>query len=245
MALTEPLEAGPDDVGEHRGRLRRFVITTQSVHPNTFAQKLYAPMRRALVPGPLVIVAGAVQGDGALITAAHGGAAQVAEDCRDGIRILGVFGLSHRCRTRRLNAGKREGRRVVNRSRRAAVVTWAYAAMFGVPAVPVAIFLAETSRLPSLWGLFDMYAGPWSSRFADDRVVALLLTYSGLVLAAVLSGWLLWEMRKAGAVLNLGLLPVEAVFWVGFALPVPWLFGIARVALVSLVWPELSGSRRQ
>ena len=133
----------------------------------------------------------------------------------------------------------------MNRSRAAALVTWVYVAMFGVPAVPVAIFLAEKRRLPSLWGLFDMYAGPWSSRFADDRVVALLLVYFGLDLAAVLSGWLLWQMRKAGAVLNLGLLPVEAVFWGGFALPLPWLFGIARVALVALAWPELHRSRRQ
>jgi len=125
------------------------------------------------------------------------------------------------------------------------LVTWVYAAMFGVPAVPVAIFLAEEGRLPSLWSLFDMYAGPWSSRLTDDRVIALLLVYSVLVLAAVLSGWLLWRERKAGAVLNLGLLPVEAVFWIGFALPAPWLFGIARLALVSMAWPELSKSHRQ
>lgn len=128
----------------------------------------------------------------------------------------------------------------MNRSRTAALVTWAYAAMFGMPAVPVAIFLAEKGRLPSLWGMFDMYAGPWSSRFGDDQVIALLLVYLGLVLTAVLSGRLLWKRRRAGAVLNLGLLPVEAVFWIGFALPVPWLFGIARVALVSLAWLELS-----
>lgn len=115
--------------------------------------------------------------------------------------------------------------------------------MFGVPAVPVAIFLANKGRLPSLWGLFDMYGGPWSYRFLNDRVIALLLAYAGVVLAAALSGLLLWKMRKAGAVLNLGLLPVEAVFWIGFALPVPWLFGIARVALVSLAWRELSGNR--
>lgn len=133
----------------------------------------------------------------------------------------------------------------MSRSRTAALVTWAYAAMFGVPAVPVAIFLAEKGRLPSLWGLFDMYAGPWSSQFLNDRVVALLLAYAGVALAAVFSGWLLWKMRKAGAVLNLGLLPVEAVFWIGFALPVPWLFGLVRVALVSLAWPELSGPRRR
>jgi hypothetical protein len=132
----------------------------------------------------------------------------------------------------------------MNRSRTAAVVTWAYVAGFGVPAVPVAIFLAGKGRLPTLWGLFDMYAGPWSSRFADDRVIALLLVYSGQGMAAALSGWLLWKRRQAGAVLNLGLLPVEAVFWIGFALPIPWLFGIARVALVPLAWPELTGSRR-
>jgi hypothetical protein len=122
----------------------------------------------------------------------------------------------------------------MNRTRSVAVVTWVYAAMFGVPAVPVAIFLAQKGRLPSLWGLFDMYAGPWSSRLTDDRVIALLLTYAGLVLVAVWSGWLLWRGRKAGAALNLGLLPLEAVFWIGFALPIPWLFGIARIALVSM-----------
>ncbi|HET9647436.1 MAG TPA: hypothetical protein VFP34_04295 [Microlunatus sp.] len=132
----------------------------------------------------------------------------------------------------------------MNRSRTAALATWTYAAMFGVPAVPVAIFIAENGRLPSLWGLFDMYAGPWSSPFAADRVIALLLIYAGLVLIAVISGWLLWKQRKTGAVLNLGLIPMEAVFWIGFALPIPWLFGIARVALVCLAWPELSGSRR-
>ena len=103
---------------------------------------------------------------------------------------------------------------------------------------------SPSRALPSLWGLFAMYAGPWSSRFPDDRMVALLLVYFGLALAAVLSGWLLWEMRKAGAVLNLGLLPVEAICWVGFALHIPWFFGIARFALVALAWPELSGSRR-
>ena len=131
----------------------------------------------------------------------------------------------------------------MNWSRRAAVVTWVYAGMFGVPAVPVAIFLTENGRLPSLWGLFDLYAGPWSSQSADDRVVTLLVVYAGVVLVAVGSGWLLWRMRRAGAVLNLALLPVEAVFWVGFALPIPWVFGIARAALVVAAWPELAGAR--
>jgi hypothetical protein len=36
------------------------------------------------------------------------------------------------------------------------------------------------------------------------------------------------------------LLPVEAVFWVGFALPIPWLLGVARVVLMALAWRSLS-----
>ena len=131
----------------------------------------------------------------------------------------------------------------MNTSRTAALMTWTYAAMFGVPALPVAIFLTEEGRLPSLWGMFDMYAGPWSSQLADNRVVALLLAYFGLVLAAGLSGWLLWRTRRVGALLNVGLLPMEAVFWIGFALPIPWVFGIARVSLVCFAWPKLTGLR--
>ena len=132
----------------------------------------------------------------------------------------------------------------MSRSRSAAVVTWAYVAMFGIPAVPVAIFLAANGHLPSLWGLFEMYGGPWSSSYPDDRVTVLLLMFLGLTLAATASGWLLWAKRRTGAVLNLVLLPVEAIFWIGFALPVPWLFGIARIVLVSLAWPSLIGWRR-
>jgi hypothetical protein len=41
---------------------------------------------------------------------------------------------------------------------------------------------------------------------------------------------------------NLALLPVDAVFWMGLALPVPWLIGFARAALVVRAWKSL---RRQ
>jgi hypothetical protein len=65
----------------------------------------------------------------------------------------------------------------MNRSRSASVVTWVYVAMFGLPAVPVGIYLTENGTLPSLWGLFEMYGGPWSSRYPDDRMTGLLLVF--------------------------------------------------------------------
>ena len=39
--------------------------------------------------------------------------------------------------------------------------------------------------------------------------------------------------------LSLALLPVEAVFWLGFALPIPWVFGVARIAFLALAWKSL------
>ena len=47
-------------------------------------------------------------------------------------------------------------------ARTAAVVTWVYAAAFGVPAVPVSTDVVQNGPLPTLWGLFEMYGpGRW------------------------------------------------------------------------------------
>lgn len=127
--------------------------------------------------------------------------------------------------------------------RTAAITTWAYAAAFGIPTIPVSVFLVEHGRLPELWGLFEMYGGPWSARLSDSTLASLLLGFLALTLVAAWSGWLLWRSRKIGAVLNLALLPVEAMFWIGFALPLPWLIGIARVAMVAGAWRQLQWSR--
>ena len=35
------------------------------------------------------------------------------------------------------------------------------------------------------------------------------------------------------------LFPVEAIFWLGFALPIAWLIGIARAVLLVLAWTSL------
>ena len=43
--------------------------------------------------------------------------------------------------------------------------------------------------------------------------------------------------------LSLVLFPVEAIFWLGFALPIAWIFGIARAALLVLAWSRSTDSR--
>jgi hypothetical protein len=55
-------------------------MTTHSVQPTSTAQPTSGDLRAALAPGLLTIIAGAVQGDGAMITAAHRGASPVSDE---------------------------------------------------------------------------------------------------------------------------------------------------------------------
>jgi len=118
----------------------------------------------------------------------------------------------------------------------AAVLTWVYAAGFGVPAVPVAVHLLRHGTLPTFFGIFPMYGGPWFGRVGHRTFVLLLLAFLVVTMAAAWAGWLVWDGSRSGAVLSLALLPVEAVFWIGFALPIPWALGVARVVMLALAW---------
>ena len=117
---------------------------------------------------------------------------------------------------------------------------WFYAAGFGLFTIPVAIYLQQRGRLPSFFGLFDMYGGPWSARLLDDAFVLRLIAFLGVTLIVAWAAWLVWKGSTTGAILSLALLPIEAVFWFGFALPIPWVLGAARVVLLLLGWKSLS-----
>ena len=90
-----------------------------------------------------------------------------------------------------------------------------------MPTVFVAVHLIQRGTLPTFFGLFPMYGGPWFSRVGHGTFALLLVAFLVVTLAAAWAGWLVWDGSRAGAVLSLALLPVEAVFWIGFALPIP------------------------
>ncbi len=125
------------------------------------------------------------------------------------------------------------------RRRAAAVLIWAYTAGFGLPAIPVAVYLRRNGRLPSLLDLFQVYGGPWSASYTVDTMTILLGVFFVLSLALALAARLVWKGSGAGAVLVLLLLAVHAVFWIGFALPLPWAFGVAAAVLIASVWKSL------
>jgi Zn-dependent protease with chaperone function len=109
----------------------------------------------------------------------------------------------------------------MNYARIAAVLTWVYAAGFGISVIPVAVYLLQRGRLPTFFGLFPMYGGPWSSRLGRGTFVVLMIAFLIVTVVAAWAAWLIWNGSKVGAIISLVLLPVEAVFWLGFALPFP------------------------
>jgi len=127
----------------------------------------------------------------------------------------------------------------MNSAHLAAGVTWAYALGFGLPAIPVAVYLLRQGSLPTFFGLFPMYGGPWSSRYSHGTFAVLLGLFFVVTLVVDWAAWRVWSGSRAGGMLSLALLPVEAVFWLGFALPIPWLVAVARVGLLILAWPSL------
>jgi hypothetical protein len=88
-----------------------------------------------------------------------------------------------------------------------------------------------------------MYGGPWSVPFEQGTVLLLLTGFLVVTLVAAWAAWHVWNGSKSGGVLALALLPAEATFWYGFALPLPWLLGLIRVILLVAAWTSLSWRR--
>ena len=132
----------------------------------------------------------------------------------------------------------------MKRLRAASVLTWIYAAGYGIPAIPVALYLIRNSKLPSLFGLFEVYGGPWSAEVEPATFARLLVAFFGLTGFTAWAAWKVWKRSRAGAVLLLVLLVVNAVFWVGFALPFPWLIAAAVGVLIAIGWKDLSPPER-
>jgi hypothetical protein len=110
---------------------------------------------------------------------------------------------------------------------------------FGLPGVYGTWYFARHGEVWTFLGFPTYGKGPFQQR-GIETTVALLVTFVVVCVAEVAVGWLLWQEMKVGAWVALALLPVELLFWFGFALPFGFVLGLARTVLVlaALVrWP--------
>lgn len=49
----------------------------------------------------------------------------------------------------------------------------------------------------------------------------------------------MWRGHGSGAVLAVVMIPIEALFWYGYALPIPPALALLRVGLIGAAWPRL------
>ena len=160
------------------------------------------------------------------------------------LALLAVLGLDLTRQDRQVPVRMRQRPRVTWSARAAAVLTWLYVAAFGSAAIPVAAYLLQTQTLPAFFDLFSMFGGPLWGRLSVGAFIAVLAVFFLVSMLAAWAAWMLWNGSKAGAILGLLLLPVEAVFWAAYALPIPPIIGIVRLALILLAWPSLSRRAR-
>ncbi|MQA09973.1 MAG: hypothetical protein GEU98_15745 [Pseudonocardiaceae bacterium] len=85
-----------------------------------------------------------------------------------------------------------------------------------------------------------MYGGQWSEQLTVPQFAATLAAFLALMVLLAHGGRLLWTGRRSGAVLVVATIPIEALFWFGYALPIPPVLALLRVVLVAAGWRSLN-----
>lgn len=104
---------------------------------------------------------------------------------------------------------------------------------FGLPCVFAIRHFARTGEVWTFLGFPTYGNGPFE-RIGVQTSTALLVGFLAVCIAEVALGVMLWAGTPYAPTASFGLLPFELVFWIGFALPLGPLLGIARVVLLLL-----------
>ncbi len=122
--------------------------------------------------------------------------------------------------------------------RLAAILHWFIAVGFGVFCFPAIRNLLIGLDIPIVMGFPAYGRGPFE-RVGIPTTVPLLAGFLLVCIFEAVAGFLLWQGYQSGAILALVLLPMGAVFWWGFALPIPPIFAVIWTILILLSWESL------
>ncbi len=117
-----------------------------------------------------------------------------------------------------------------------AVIFEALAWILGV--LPVLKYALAHRELPTV-GSIRLLSGPIEALGIGAVIVTgiVFVVVSGLKL---LAAYWLWHARMDGAILEIILLGLSAIFWYAFELPFGPVGGVALIVLLALVWQSLS-----
>ena len=104
--------------------------------------------------------------------------------------------------------------------------------------LPTLQYALSHRTLPTLGGI-RLLSGPFEALGIESLIVAGLVFVVVSALKLLAAYWI-WHVRIDGAVLELILLGLSAIFWYGFALPFGPLGGVAVLVLLALAWKSLT-----
>lgn len=113
----------------------------------------------------------------------------------------------------------------------AACLAWVTGLGFGPLGVYGTAYLARNGDVWYFMGFPTYGDGPFEV-IGVPTTVGLLAGFVTVCVAELVIGILLWKRRRAGLWLSLALLPLEAAYWLGFALPFGPVLGAARTVAV-------------
>lgn len=122
--------------------------------------------------------------------------------------------------------------------RAAAALLWTTAIGFGIFCPPAIRSVLAGRGIPRVLGFPAYGEGPFE-RHGVPTTAPLLAGFLLVCILEGVAGWSLWGGYRAGAILALALLPVGAIYWWGFALPVPPVLAVVRTVLIVWYWRTL------
>ena len=117
----------------------------------------------------------------------------------------------------------------------ASICLWFSGLGFGIPAIYGIWYFMKTHNIATFMGFPTYGNGPFV-KIGIDTNVPLLVGFFLVCVLECICGWGLWSGDKGSAILSLAIIPVELLFFIGFALPIGSPLIVIRTILIFLSW---------
>lgn len=120
----------------------------------------------------------------------------------------------------------------------AAILLWIGAFGLGIPCIMAIRNLSAGKPIPYVFG-FPAYGGGPFEAVGVRTTIPLLAGFLLVCIADGVAGWLVWRGQRSGAILATVTLVPGAIYWWGFALPIPPIMALVRTALLVASWKTM------
>jgi hypothetical protein len=120
----------------------------------------------------------------------------------------------------------------------ASLCLWITGLGFGIPGIYGIWSMLKGKGIAYVMGFPTYGNGPFE-KIGVHTTIPLLIGFLFVCALECIAGWGLWSGDKGAAILSFAIIPVEMVFYIGFALPFGPPFLLIRSVLLIITWTSL------